>query len=364
MLCAILVATGACGGGDAGEPDDLPLETATDHGTDVPEVCVPDCTDRECGKDGCGGECGTCPDGSGLFTYACREGACVKLGMMSAPCEEDGDCWDDMCLDTWLGKACTNPCFDCIDDWTCRPYHLMPQDVIFVCLPVYQPDCTPSVESVTLSGTVVQVSMQWIAMNGGKVSLLEDPDLETTLVDGGFTLTGVMPCTQATLILEHPDLHTVQSATLFVENQDLEGLTLQTPDHATWDVFVGMSGKTLDPKACQVATTVTKAVHAGKGPGHAYGVPGATASTTPPLVGDHGPVYFQLGPDGIIFPDPSLSETSEDGGVLFVNLPPGEYVLDAHKEGLSFQSARIRCHSGAFVNASPPYGIQGLPPGP
>ena len=24
-------------------------------------VCTPDCTDRVCGTDGCGGECGTCP---------------------------------------------------------------------------------------------------------------------------------------------------------------------------------------------------------------------------------------------------------------------------------------------------------------
>lgn len=40
-----------------------------------PAPCVPQCTDAVCGDDGCGGTCGTCPDGE-----ACSEGACTTCG--------------------------------------------------------------------------------------------------------------------------------------------------------------------------------------------------------------------------------------------------------------------------------------------
>jgi hypothetical protein len=36
--------------------------------------CVPDCTDKECGEDGCGGFCGTCDTGAGCSNYTCVEG--------------------------------------------------------------------------------------------------------------------------------------------------------------------------------------------------------------------------------------------------------------------------------------------------
>lgn len=329
-------------------------------GVDGGESCVPDCTGKECGDDGCGGSCGTCPVPTGPMAVTCREGSCVELGLMGAPCSEDDDCWYDLCLDTWKGKVCTNPCFECIEGWSCRPYHLDPIDVIFVCLPDFVFECVPTVDSVSLSGHIVLVSPQWVPVSGGTVTLLEDPDVQVAVEDGGFTLSSIPPCSQATLVLDHPDLHAVQSATLFVHNEDIDNLTLQTPDHATWDLFLGMTGKELNPSACQVATTISKAEHWGKGPGHAFGEDGAAATTTPGLPPKHGPIYFQIGPDGIIYPDPSLKLTSEDGGVLFVDLPPGDYLLDAKKEGVTFQPAWIRCHPGAFVNASPPFGIQGI----
>jgi|GEM_PF-3542389 len=43
---------------------------------------------------------------------------------------------------------------------------------------------------------------------------------------------------------------------------------------------------------------------------------------------------------------------------VFLNVPPGDYVLTAHKAGMSFTPAAIRCRAGVLVNASPPWGLQ------
>lgn len=61
------------------EPTDVIGDTPADTGTDVPpedvppDVCTPSCQDKECGPDGCGGECGTCT-GVG---ESCQDGECV-----------------------------------------------------------------------------------------------------------------------------------------------------------------------------------------------------------------------------------------------------------------------------------------------
>lgn len=57
----------------------------------VPE-CIPECGDFDCGSDGCGGSCGTCPD-----THYCHQGYCELL--------------PDVCPDgsVWNGHECVWP---------------------------------------------------------------------------------------------------------------------------------------------------------------------------------------------------------------------------------------------------------------
>jgi hypothetical protein len=57
--------------------------------------CVPNCEGKECGDDGCGGECGHCPT-----AQVCVEGLCQ--------CEPD--CEDKECGEN---DGCGNPCGDC-----------------------------------------------------------------------------------------------------------------------------------------------------------------------------------------------------------------------------------------------------------
>lgn len=70
--------------------------------------CVPDCTGKECGPDGCGGFCGYCKEGD-----TCKDGRCVKC----VP-----DCTGKECGDDGCGGSC-GQCqgTDVCDRGHCRP---------------------------------------------------------------------------------------------------------------------------------------------------------------------------------------------------------------------------------------------------
>ena len=88
----------------------------------------------------------------------------------------------------------------------------------------------------------------------------------------------------------------------------------------------------------------------------AHGEAGATVTIEPALDPEQGPIYF--GAD--VLPDRDLTETSEDGGVLFVQGEPGEYIWTATKPGVEFTQIKMKCRAGWLINASPPWGLQAL----
>lgn len=65
-------------------------------------ICVPDCTGKECGSDGCGGSCGTC-DGTCTADGKCQ-GACVP-SCTGRECGSDG---------------CGGSCGTCSDPFSCQ----------------------------------------------------------------------------------------------------------------------------------------------------------------------------------------------------------------------------------------------------
>ena len=70
--------------------------------------CVPDCTDKECGSDGCGGSCGDCIGCNGIDNMLCNNGICQQY-----PCP---DCIDKECGPDGHGGSCG----DCGDFGTCK----------------------------------------------------------------------------------------------------------------------------------------------------------------------------------------------------------------------------------------------------
>jgi hypothetical protein len=89
-----------CEDGDAGTMSSCLTATSTcSHqvpaGSDEPKCfteCAPDCENKACGEDGCGGFCGACATGQGCSNYECvtgqSDGSCeapLNLGNINAP---------------------------------------------------------------------------------------------------------------------------------------------------------------------------------------------------------------------------------------------------------------------------------------
>ena len=80
--------------------------------------CIPDCTAKLCGTDGCEGSCGSCDDG-----FACQGGSCKSDA--GATCDGPGDCAGGLCVAFQSGIFCSAPCStddDCPEKWHCNPW--------------------------------------------------------------------------------------------------------------------------------------------------------------------------------------------------------------------------------------------------
>lgn len=191
---------------------------------------------------------------------------------------------------------------------------------------------------------------------GATVTLVEEPSRQvTTAADGHFRFDGFAAGDRVTFALAFPDHHAIQTGTLTVGSEPIERVTFQVVHDAIYDLLADMLGVEPDEaNRCQVVTTVTRAGKSLYDPG-AHGEEGATVTIDPPT-GEEGPIYF----NSSVLPDRTLTETSDDGGVLFLQVPPGVYTLTATKPGVTFRPVTITCRAGFLVNASPPWGLQVL----
>ncbi len=215
----------------------------------------------------------------------------------------------------------------------------------------------PTPATATISGDAFDFS---VGISGGiagaHVFVLEDPTLgATTDAAGHFLIPGVPVGSDASLVMEHPDYILVQTATFEVPAAGLSRVTFQAVTPDVRDALAGVLSLTIDPAACQMVTTVTRIGRSVYDPG-AHGEAGVTVTLDPPLPATSGPVYF----NSSVIPQRSLTETSDDGGVLFANVPPGDYTWTATKAGATFAQVRMTCRAGVLVNAAPPWGLQRL----
>lgn len=230
------------------------------------------------------------------------------------------------------------------------------------------PDAGPDAALVDAAPTTVTLSGQAFSfgpggqVSGATVSVLEHSEITTqTADDGTFSLAGVPAEAEATLVLDDPNRPPIQTGTQHLAGVDLERLTFQAPNHDLYRALAAVVQVTPDPERCQIATTVTRRGNSlfDEIPG-THGEPEATVTIEPEPEGVDGPVYFDLVRYDTIFPSRPLTQTTADGGVLFLNVPPGEYTLKAHKPDTVFADVHIKCRAGFLVNASPPYGLQAL----
>lgn len=219
---------------------------------------------------------------------------------------------------------------------------------------------------VTVTGVARAFSATDWVITGGEVHIVELPDRVTTLdEDGEWSFEDLSRGQVVTFELVHPDYVPIRTGS-FLLGSELDGgdelvdVTFQAPDPATYELMALAAGIEADDDACQVATTVTRRGHSMLSGGPTHGEPGATATLTPDADWEAGPIYFNLASSGFIWPDPTLTETTHDGGVIWTNVPPGRYLMEGFKEGAVIRPVKIDCVAGYLVNASPPWGLQVL----
>ena len=194
-----------------------------------------------------------------------------------------------------------------------------------------------------------------LTLEGATVGIAEAPGGATTTVAADGTFAFDVPSGGPTsFTLVQPGFHPNQSATIDVGAAGIAMLGFQSPAAEAFDTLANIVRVTPDPAKCQISTTVSRAGTEPYG-GDGLGEPGATAALDPPA-GD-GPIYFAY-QGGTIYPDRTLTTTSLDGGVIFANVPVGEYTMTATKSGVAFSPVTIRCRAGVLVNAAPPNGLQ------
>jgi hypothetical protein len=90
-----------------------------------------------------------------------------------------------------------------------------------------------------------------------------------------------------------------------------------------------------------------------------HGLAGSTATIEPVRGRTRGPIYF----NSSVIPDPAETSSSVDGGVLWVEVPPGWYRMEASNPDSGVAPFLAHCENGRLVNASPPWGFYELKPG-
>lgn len=136
-------------------------------------------------------------------------------------------------------------------------------------------------------------------------------------------------------------------------------MDLQAVPLAVFDLMAsGLAETRLERDACLIVNTVTVAAVGEMAsfaefiPLRPHGEPGVVMRLEPDVGVD--PIYF----DERVLPDRSLEATSQDGGVVWLNVPPGRYTVAGTHPDAAFEvvARQVDCRAGELVNLNPPMG--------
>jgi hypothetical protein len=271
--------------------------------------------------------------------------------------------------------------------------------VLILCGALASSACSSSEETATVSVGGIAWAFElpgtpYGRIAGATVLVLEQAELTTTTnEDGEFTIEGIPVGSQATFVLEHDNHPLTYTKTHTIPDTDIEDLTFQIPTNFLFGLIeTGLVDagivEGVDAEKCQIVSTFTRYGKTIGDPG-AHGEPGAVLTVAPANNAEYGPMYF----NDEVLPDPTRTYSSIDGGVLLLNVDPGDYTLSAscvenpselyddfvaeytpethpeedlrcQTEDVEFEPVLMKCRPGVFLNASPSYGLQALPPAP
>ncbi|MBN8867966.1 MAG: hypothetical protein J0H98_10470 [Solirubrobacterales bacterium] len=153
--------------------------------------------------------------------------------------------------------------------------------------------------------------------------------------------------------------------TFHTRGQAIENANFQTPADFEYNALKGIlkvpAREDGRPEQCAIVTTasarnVRGVDYHGYWVNTPHGVPGATSVEYPAL---DGPIYFNQ----FVIPDPTKTETSEDGGIVWTNVPAGPVRIVTKSPTDRFASFLATCAPGRVINANPPWGAYQLSPG-
>jgi hypothetical protein len=197
---------------------------------------------------------------------------------------------------------------------------------------------------------------------GATVRVAElDGVVATTASDGSYDL-AVPDGTRVTPYVEADGFHGIHLQTFTTQGTNIERANFQIPSDPVYGGLAALLGVELDEAGNQVNCAIVSTFStvdvrdlsfADFTAFGAHGVGGATASTDPALP---SPIYFNEN----VIPDPSRTESSEDGGVIWIEVPPGTYRVSASHPSERFAEFTASCEPGRLVNANPPQGLYQL----
>jgi hypothetical protein len=217
---------------------------------------------------------------------------------------------------------------------------------------------------VTISGTAYAFDNQ-APIAGATIRATGASGASATSGANGSYRLKVPDKAKVTPYIEAEGYHGIFLQTFATHGRDLKRVNFQIPSDGIYLALAALLHVELDqngdPARCAIVTTastvkIRKLSFAEFIAFGAHGVAGATASAKPALP---NPLYFNES----VVPDPSLSETSTDGGIIWTEVPAGKYKLSAEHPSTSFASFRATCKDGRLVNANPPWGLHELKPG-
>ncbi|MFN8113204.1 MAG: hypothetical protein U0R51_08385 [Solirubrobacterales bacterium] len=208
-------------------------------------------------------------------------------------------------------------------------------------------------------------------MPGAIVRIEEFPHLAAPVEpDGSYDIEVPDDANVTPYIDPPPGYRTTYLQTFHTSGADLENVHFQVTPDPYYLAFAGLLSVPLDDqqtiKECVIVSTFS--IHEARDattfdPGfkdvYPHGLAGSTATMEPVQGNTRGPIYF----NSSVIPDVNQTSSSVDGGVLWVEVPPGWYRMTPSNPDSGVAPFLAHCENGRLVNASPPWGFYELKPG-
>ena len=206
---------------------------------------------------------------------------------------------------------------------------------------------------------------------GAVIRIDEYPELSAPVAaDGSYDIEVPDDALVTPYIVPPAGYRAIYLQTFHTAGRDLDAVHFQVVPEPIYTAFAALLGVPVDENGiiekCAIVSTfsIREARAATEfDPGfkdvYPHGLPGSTATIDPRPDGTRGAIYFTAQ----VVPDPKETASSVDGGVLWLEVPPGYYWLEPSHPTERLAPFLAHCENGRLVNASPPWGFYELRPG-